>query len=165
MKRTLSTFEIILTVIIVVVYCAGVVFFALNRVAKDSGDLTIDNYAEFISVDGYLSGRYSSMYDNSADTSYYVETFSKFYLIRGLNITYDVFITVSIDGKTENFSLKEQTVSVDTLNSADAYTTNMLPITIPIPEGTSSIDFLYKIKIDFELTVTAVSGTYEYRLA
>lgn len=164
MKRTLSVIEIIFTVILVVVYSFGIVYFVENRVNKNSGDLTIDNYADYVSVDGYLSGQYSSIINNSADTSYYVEVFSKFYLIRDFDVTYDIFIAISIGGKTEDFSLTEQTVSVSLLETADVYTTNRLPITIPLPANTSSIDLLYA-KINIELTVTAVSGTYEYRLA
>ena len=164
MKRTLSTIEIILTVILVVVYSFSIGYFVENRVNKNSGHLTVENYSDYIDVVGSLSGLYTSIYDNSAETSYSVEIISKFYLITSLNVTYDVFITISINGKTENFSLTGQTVSVHKLEAADVYTTDKLPITIPVPAGTSSIDFLYN-KIDIELTVTAVSGAYEYRLA
>lgn len=164
MKRTLSIFEIVLTLILVAVGCVGIALSVKNGIDKGSGELTLENYTNYVDVTGSLSSMYGELHTAQGDfasTDYFVEMTTSHYVLSNVNITYDVKFTCSVNGKTENCSLTEQTTSVYTVSADRPFNSNKLAINIPIPPNTPLFDLLH-VDIDMELTVTAISGTYRY---
>ena len=163
MKRTISTFEIVFTIILIIANCVGIGFTIIHRVDKGAGVLTLENYADYIVVSGSLSGFYTKSHDNFADTNYYVTISNKYYLLRDVNITYDIVVTQSFNGQLDSYSLVGQTISVNNIGAGKKFQSKRLDISVPILPNYTLLD-LVSIDFELELTVTAISGNYEYRL-
>lgn len=150
-------FEIACTVIIVLVACVGIVFAVLTRVPKDSGPITTENCAEFVTVE-CRAWRQSGTFN--APTCEYTITVtpSKYHLLS------DVVIEYTLRLKNANFAdgtdVMSGTLTIPTIEPGKLC---IKQLSAAMPEGDNEYGITMNM-LDVEFTVRSVAGTYKYSI-
>ena len=136
----LTKVDIVVTVIIVLFACFGIGFAVCNRVDKDSGRLTLDNYEKYIDINcGLIHGVGGN----------------------GSSMDYDYSVTVSCRGDYAINDLKiSYTLGGDALETKTGTLGCALRPDEPYKlQGTIRSNGVYP---SIRLTVTSISGNYTY---
>lgn len=143
MENRLSKFEIILTAVLFVLACCGIGVSLANRVQKGTGELTLENYSDFMQVDcrlGHGSGNGATI-----DFDYYiVVTAAEHYRLEDVTIEYIL--------TSDSASFPDGTITA-TIGAGESYTVE------------DSAEFSFSLGNGFptlSVIVTAVNGTYRY---
>ena len=148
MENRLSKFEIVLTVIIFILTCCGIGLTVSNRVEKGQGDLTMENYTEYMQVNCAFNGCIGGG-DTMWYTYYITVKPTKYYQLDNVKINYSL--------KSDGADLPDGTLTVN------------------IKEGESfSQEFRDKFTVTLngvlgmwneptlEIIVNSVEGTYKF---
>ena len=148
MENKLSIIEIVLTVIILIVACFGIWVTVTNRV-NGSGQLTTENYTEYMQVDCMLGGGYVA--NDTLWYSYYITVnAARHYKLENVTISY------SLESDRVSLPNGTLTVNVDAGGYFRDKCENKLTVTITDELLGTWDDPTLKI------IVTSVTGSYSY---
>ena len=150
MNNRLSKIEIVLTAIIIIVACIGIGLTVHNRVDKKSGQLTMENYTEYMQVNCYVGGT-GYGYGDVMYYDYFITVESaRYYKLENITISYSL--------KCDYADLPDGSFTVTLVDSENSFSKKYeAEFTLPDEDSWATM-----IKYPIDITLTSVSGTYTY---
>ena len=146
-----SIIEVVLTVIIVLVACFGIGVAVSNRVEKGSGQLTMENYTEYMQVDCTLGNGFGG--GGEMWYTYYITvSAAPYYKL--------VNVTVNYELKSNGAKLPDGTLTV-TVDAGESFQDeHQDKFTVTTTDGALGM----WDDPTLEITIKSVTGTYSYSI-
>lgn len=153
MKNKLSKIEIIITAILFLIACCGIGVTIHKRVDKGSGQLTMENYTDFMQVECEVGGN-GIGYGNTMSFSYYVTVnAARYYKLENVTISYSL--------RSSSVNLPDGTLTA-TLKAGERYSKEYKDGFNVVIDENDPFGALRNPTI--QITVNSVTGTYRYSI-
>lgn len=145
MSRHINKFETFLTFLFIILSAIGITYSLINRVDLSPGELTFDNYSEYISIDFSYGVDYVNPNGAAAFISYDVSVLTSDYEIENLKIS---FIISTPKETLESKSVHREKISRNIFVRLYSSGTNI---------SISGVDLFSDI---LTIQIVSISGTY-----